>query len=79
VDRLGDVFQLGSAEVDDLEIEPSLHLPVGLAREADRARLGDALQPRRDVNPVAHQVAVALLDHVTEVDADTELDALFWW
>ena len=46
-------------------------------READRARLGDALEPRCDIDPVAHQVAVALLDDVAEMNADAKLDALF--
>jgi hypothetical protein len=31
-----------------------------------------------DVDAVAHQVAVALLDHVAEMDADAILNALFW-
>ncbi len=35
----------------------------------------DALQARGDVDAVAHQVAVALLDDVAEMDADAELDA----
>ena len=52
-----------------------MHLPVGVLGETDRARLGDAFQPRGDIDAVAHQVAVALLDHVAEMDADAELDA----
>ena len=74
-DRLGDVFELGRAEIVDREIETPLHLPVGLLGKTDRAWLGDALQPRGDVDTVAHQVAVALLDDVAKVDADAELDA----
>ena len=75
-DRLGDVLELGWAEVGDLEIEPPLDLPVGLLGEADRPRLGDAFQPRGDIDAVAHQVAVAFLDHVAEMDADPKFDAL---
>ena len=37
--------------------------------------LGDTLESRGDVDAVAHQVAVALLDHIAEMDADAELDA----
>ena len=37
-DRLGDVLELGRAEIADREIEPPLDLPVGLLGEADRAR-----------------------------------------
>ncbi len=43
--------------------------------EADRAGFGDALETCCDVDAVAHQVAVGLLDHVAEMDADAELDA----
>ena len=35
----------------------------------------DALQPRGDVDAVAHQIAVALLDDVAEMNADAEFDA----
>ena len=64
------------AEIADRHLEPSLDLPVGLLGETDRAGLGDALEPRGDIDAVAHQVAVALLDHVAEVDADAKLDPL---
>ena len=75
-DRLGDVLELGRAEITDREIEPPLHLTVGVLGQTDRARLGDALNPRRDIDAVAHQVAVAFLDHVAEMDADPKFDAL---
>ena len=74
-DRVGDVLELGLAEVGDRQIKPSLHLPVGVLGQADRARLAHAFQPRGDIDAVAHQVAVALLDHVAQMNADTELDA----
>ena len=32
-------------------------------------------EPRGDIDAVAHQVAVGLLDHVAEMNADAELDA----
>ena len=60
----------------DGEIEPPLDLPIGVLGETDRARLADALQSRGDVDAVAHQIAVAFLDHVAEMDADPKLDAL---
>ena len=74
-DRLGNVLELGWAEIADREIEPRLHLAIGVLGETDRAGLGDALEPRGDIDAVAHQVAVGLLDHVAEMDADAELDA----
>ena len=43
----------------DREIEPPLDLPVGVLGQTDRAGRGDALQPRGDIDAVAHQVAVA--------------------
>ena len=49
-DRLGDVLELGRAEVADREIEPPFHLPIGVLRQADRARLANAFEPRRDID-----------------------------
>ena len=40
-----------------------------------RARLGQAFEPRGDIDAVAHQIAVALLDDVAEMNADAKLDA----
>ena len=74
-DRLGDILELGRAEIGDREIEPTLDLSIGVLGQADRAGLGDAFQPRRYVDSVAHEVAVALLDDVADMDADTEFDA----
>ena len=53
----------------------SIHLSVGVLGQTDRARRGDALQPRGDVHPIAHQIAVALLDDIAEVNADPKDDA----
>ena len=77
-DRLGDILELRRAEIADLEIEPLLHLAIRVLGKTDRAGLRDAFEPRGDIDAVAHQVAVTLLDNVTQVNADTELDALFW-
>ena len=49
-------------------------LPHG-ARDRDAAGLGQLLEARRDVDPVAIEV-VALDDHVAEVDSDPERDPL---
>jgi hypothetical protein len=40
---------------------------------------GDAFQSRCNIDAVAHQVAVALLNHIAQVDADAELDATLGW
>jgi hypothetical protein len=74
-DRLGDVLELFRAEIADREIEPSLHLTIGILGQADRAGLGDPLQPCGDIDAVAHQIAISFLDDVSEMKADTELDA----
>ena len=57
-DRIGDVLELGLAKIGDREIEPALHLTIGVLGKADRARIANALQPRGDVDAVAHKVAV---------------------
>jgi hypothetical protein len=49
---------------------------VGGARHDHAARLGELLEARRDVHTVAVKVAIGLADHVAEVDADPEADAL---
>ena len=35
----------------------------------------DPFEPRGDIDDVAHEVAVALLDHIAQMNADAELDA----
>ena len=74
-DRLGDVLELSLAEIADREIKPPFDLPIRLFGEADRARLANAFEPRGDIDPVAHQIAVALFDDVAEMYADTKFDA----
>ena len=58
-----------------VSFDPVANLLVSGARQAHPARFADALQPRRDIDAVAHQIAVGLLDHVAKMDADTKLDA----
>ena len=70
-----DIFERRRPEIGDGEVEPPLDLPVGLFGQADRTGLGDPLQPCSDIDAVAHQVAVALLDDVAEMNADPEDDA----
>ena len=66
---------MGRAEIRDRPIEPTFHLPIGLFGEANRARLANPFEARGDIDAIAHQIAVGLLDHVAEMDADAELDA----
>ena len=67
---------MGRTEIADSEIEPALHLTIGVLGQADRPRFGDTLQPRGDIDAVAHQIAVGLLDNVAEMNADAKFDAL---
>ena len=66
---------MGRTEIGDLHLEPAAHLPIGVLRETNRARLRNALKPRGDIDAVAHQVAVALLDDVADVNPDAEFDS----
>jgi hypothetical protein len=43
-------------------------------RQTDRARLANALKPCGDVDPVSHEIVVAFLDHVAQMNADAELN-----
>ena len=71
----GDVLQRLFAAIDKGLLHLVAHLPPGVLREANPAGIGNALDPRSDVDPIAHQVAVGLLDHVAEMNADPEFDA----
>jgi len=73
--RPGDILNLLLADVLKCAFEPALDLIVHEARDADPARIGDALQSRGDVDAVAVNIAV-FDDYIARVDADAELDAL---
>ena len=70
-----DVLQLMFARVLEGYVDLASHLSVSVVGDADAARLGDAFEPRSDVDAVAENVTV-FDDDVTDVDTDTELDAL---
>jgi hypothetical protein len=53
-----------------------MDLIVNSAGDADAARLGEAFQPRRDVDSVTVNL-LALPHHVAEVDADSEFHPAF--
>ena len=50
-------------------------MTVGVLGKTDRAGRGDPFQSRGDVDAVAHEVAVGLLDDVAKVNADPEFYA----
>jgi hypothetical protein len=66
---------LGCAQIGHGQIEPRLHLPIDIFEKTDRAGFGDTLQSGGNVDAVAHQIAVAFLDHVAKVNTDAKLDA----
>jgi hypothetical protein len=74
-DRLGDILKLRLAEIGNRYIETSLNLPICVLRKTDRPGIGDAFQSSGDVDAVAHQIAVRLLDDVADMDADAKDDA----
>ena len=59
----------------DPDLKSPFHLTVSIFRKADCAWRRDAFQARGNVDAIAHQVSVLLLHHITNVDADPELDA----
>ena len=73
-DRIGDILEVDRAEVADCRVEPPLNQPKRLLGETNTSWLADAFKTRRDVDGIAHQVAVGLLDHVAQVNANAELD-----
>jgi tetratricopeptide (TPR) repeat protein len=74
-DRPFDVLELGRAEVGDRHVEPAAHLAISVLGQTNRARLGDAFEPRGDIDAIAHEIAVRLLHDVAKVDTDAKLDA----
>jgi hypothetical protein len=71
--RAGDVLQILLAHIGDDDLNLAADLLVGGGREADAAGLGNAFQPRGDVDAVAENV-VAVGEHVADIDTDAELE-----
>jgi hypothetical protein len=74
--RLRDILELDGAKIADCEIEPALHLTIGVFGEADSSLLANTFQPRGNVDAIAHEVAVRLFDDIAQVNADAKFDAL---
>ncbi len=69
--RRRDILHLLRADIGEAHRELVRDLLVDRARHADAADRRDAFQPRRDVDALAEQIAVAL-HHVADRDADAE-------
>ena len=78
-DRIGDILELDRAGVADCGVEPPLDKPKRLLGETNASGLANAFESRGNIDAIAHQVAVGLLDHVPQVDANAELDAPLRW
>ena len=50
-------------------------MTIGVLGKADTAWIRNTFQSCGNVDTVAHQIAVALLDNIAEMDADAKLDA----
>ena len=69
------VFELLVAQILEFILQLVAHLFICRTRQANPVRFGDTFQAGSNVDTVAHQVAVALLDDVADMDADAEFDA----
>src|SRR5450432_2400123 len=63
------------AEIDELFLQLISHLPVSVLGKTDSAGLCSPFQARGNIDAVAHQIAVALFDDVSQMNADPEDDA----
>ena len=72
---MGDVLELGGAEIAHLQIESAFDLTICVLGQTDRAWLANAFQPRGDIDAVAHQIAVGFLNNITQMNPDAEFDA----
>ena len=70
----GNVFELFLAEIDERLLHAVTNLLVCGSRQTDAAWLTDAFKPRGNVDAVAHQIAIALLNDVADVDAEAKID-----
>src|SRR5208282_3543685 len=57
------------------QIEPRSHLTIGVFGQTYRAGLRHPFESCCDIDAVAHQVAVGLLDHIAQMNPDAEVDA----
>jgi hypothetical protein len=69
-DRLGDVLELLLAAILEANVQLAFDFAEHLFGNQDAARIGDALQPDSNVDPVAVEVTVLPNDNVTKVEPD---------
>src|SRR4029434_10617148 len=74
IDRPRDVFQVPRPERIEHHVQRAIDLLKHLTRYADAARLGDALEPGGDVDPVAIDPRY-VVDQLAQSDTDPEQHA----
>src|SRR5574337_1164686 len=72
---IGDILEFVLPAVDESVSELAADLMIGVFRKTYSARLGQVLEPRRDVDAVAHQVAIGFLDDVAQVNPNSDFDS----
>jgi hypothetical protein len=65
---MGSAMFFSGTGLTDSQIKARLDLSVGVVGDANPSGLGDAFQLRGDIDPVTREIAVALLNHVAEMD-----------
>jgi hypothetical protein len=74
-DRPGDVLDLMRADVREVRFDFAADLFVGGAGKANSARVGEGLQPRRDIDAVAEKASI-LNDDIADIHPHAKSDAL---
>jgi hypothetical protein len=77
--RVHNVLQGLLAYIFKRYVELTLDVFLDLAGDADTAGNRKRFKSSRDIHPVAHNVAVALSDDITDVDSDPKLESMFRW
>ena len=70
-----DILECFFPQIDKLGFDPPAHMVVRRTRDADASGLGDALEPRRDIDAIAEHV-VPVDQHVAEMNADPVHDVV---
>jgi hypothetical protein len=71
--RLLYILELLVARIFERYVNFAAHLPEGIVRYANAARLGDAFQSRRNVDAIAENITF-LYDDVAHVNADPDFN-----
>ena len=64
-----------SPKINEFDLDPAMRLPPGVLGQANSTGLANSLQPRRDIDAVAENVA-AVDQNVAEIDPHSIEDAL---